>query len=390
MPIKNQYYLIPLLILVSLITSCNEPSEVVNIKPQPALTIVNAQTLEQVDHYSVQREYVGLVRAGQQSNLGFELSGKISKLFVDVGDTVKEGDPLIALDTQLLKTSARQLIAQQAEVTAQLELVNTNLKRQQALKKKGFSADAEIDNLKSQRNAFKANGRQLKAAHDANGLQQQKSTIYAPYSGIISERFVSKGDVLNIASPTFTLLAQRGREAHIGIPAKQLKRIKKAIINQQQWPIRIGEQQVVATLLNPGAQVDLKSRTIKFRFALPDNADVINGELAYLQIEEKHPQVGFWVPLTSMTDGLRGTWNVYVLTTQADNQHIVERRTIQVLYANGQQAYIHGAMSNGEVLVSNGLHRLVPGQQVAVASKLPIKAVNQQALNIATTTTEDK
>ena len=378
----NKYYVVPLLFLISFITACSDTSEEVTIQ-QPTLTTINAQQLTEVDHYSLQREYVGLVRAGQQSSLGFELSGKISRLFVDIGDTVKEGDKIISLDTQLLKTSAQQLIAQQAEVTAQLELVNANLKRQIALKKKGFSADAEIDNLKSQRNALQANGRQLKAGLDANRLQQQKSTIYAPYSGIISERFVSKGDVVNIATPTLTLLAKNGQEAHIGIPAKQLKRIKQAISMQtdkQQWLLRIGDQQLLATLLNPGAQVDLKSRTIKFRFALPDNSDVINGELAYLQLDEKHQQPGYWVPLTAMTDGLRGTWNIYVVNSTDKNQHIIERRTVQVLYANGELAYISGAINNGEQLVSNGLHRLVPGQQVALA--------NDETLNIANTDVE--
>lgn len=374
----TKYFSIQLFFLVSLISGCNSTSEELTVEQQPSITVVNAQALNQADHYSVPREYLGLVRAGQQSNLGFELSGKISKLFVDVGDTVKEGDPLIALDTQLLKTSAQQIIAQQAEIEAQLALVNANLKRQQSLKKKGFSADAEIDSLKSQRNVLKANGRQLQAGLDANRLQQQKSTIYAPYAGIISERFISKGDVLNVASSTFTLLAQSGREAHIGIPAKQLKRIKQKISEQkkqQQWQLRIGEQQVVATLLNPGAQVDLKSRTIKLRFALPDNIDVINGELAYLQIDENHQQAGYWVPLTAMTDGLRGTWNVYVLNTDSIDQHIVERRTVQVLYANGQQAYISGAIRNGEPLVSNGLHRLVPGQLVALTSNETLNVV---------------
>lgn len=367
----TNYYTVQLLFLISLISGCNGVAEEGGEIKKPLVSLVNAQALYQADHYTIEREYVGLVSAAQQASLGFELSGKIAQIYVDVGDTVQEGDALIRLDTQLLKTTAQQLFAQQAQVEAQLVLINANLKRQQALKKKGFSADAEIDGLKSQRNALKANGRQLQAASDANSLQQHKSTIYAPYDGIISARFVSKGDVLNVANPTFTLLAKSGLEAHIGVPAKQLKRIKQENLlnsNQQLWQLRIGEQLVVAQLLNPGAQVDLQSRTVKLRFSLPDDLDVINGELSYLQIEENHVQEGYWVPLTAMTDGLRGVWNVYILTPQLDNQHIVERRSVEVLYADGSQAYVRGAISEGEQLISNGLHRIVPGQQVALTT----------------------
>ncbi|WP_037027341.1 efflux RND transporter periplasmic adaptor subunit [Psychromonas aquimarina] len=361
-----------LFLLVSLISGCNNPvSKSVKTDTASPLTLVNSLQLTGAENYTVMREYVGLVHAGQQAKLGFELGGKIAGLYVDIGDKVQEGDALIILDTQLLKTTAEQLTAQQAQITAQLDLVDANLKRQRSLKKKGFSADSEIDNLFSQRKALQANYRQLAAALSANALQQQKSTIYAPYSGTISERFISKGDVVNAGTPTFTLLAGQDREAQIGIPAKQLMRIKeqsqRSDAAQQKWPLRIGQQQVLASLLNPGAQVDLKSRMVTLRFALPDSVDVINGELVYLQFADKHQQAGYWVPLTAMTDGLRGVWNVYALTTNEDNSYKVQRRTVQVLYADGQQAYISGAVSDNELLAADGLHRLVPGQNVQLS-----------------------
>ena len=70
---------------------------------------------------------------------------------------------------------------------------------------------------------------------------------------------------------------------------------------------------------------------------------------------------GFWIPLTGLIDGLRGVWNVFVIGE--DNQ--VERRSVQVLFANNQQAYVTGAISEGEQVIESGLHRLVPGQTVS-------------------------
>lgn len=45
-------------------------------------------------------------------------------------------------------------------------------------------------------------------------------------------------------------------------------------------------------------------------------------------------------------------------------QNIVERRSVQVLYADNQAAFVQGAISADEMLISNGLHRVVPGQRV--------------------------
>ncbi|MGF1871326.1 efflux RND transporter periplasmic adaptor subunit [Photobacterium indicum] len=393
MPQISSRYTLHVLILAALLGGCNSSSSEPEVQAEQLhIASVNAMTLTPSDHYMVTREYVGIVQAGQQSNLGFELGGKIAQIFVDVGDKIQEGDPLIVLDTQLLKTSADQLTAQQAQITAQLELVNANLKRQNTLKKKGFSAESEIDNLNSQRNALRANYRQVGATLAANRLQQEKSTIYAPYSGTISARYISKGDVVNTGSPTLRLLASNRKEAHVGIPTKQLLRVNQLSQSsatntenaantdgKKQWVLRIGDKTYTTTLLNPGASVNLNSRSITLRFELPDSVTAIDGELAYLQLDDKHDDNGYWVPLSAMTDGLRGVWNVYVLSEESADENNtlesskkklrVERRSVQVLYANGKQAYINGAVNAGEKLVSDGLHRLVPGQTVVISER---------------------
>ncbi|MCW8329837.1 efflux RND transporter periplasmic adaptor subunit [Photobacterium sp. SDRW27] len=364
-----------LLIALALLSGCNSSSSKINQEHEAQQILrVNTVTLSPSDHYLVKREYVGTVQAGQQANLGLELGGKVAQILVDVGDTVKAGDPLIVLDTQLLQTQADELNARKAQIIAQLELVEANLKRQNALKAKGFSAESELDNLNSQRNALRANFRQLTASANANQLQQQKSTVFAPYGGTISARYVSKGDVVNIGAPTLTLLASTNKEAHIGLPARQLPKMSQ----QQNWTLRIGNKSYKATLLNPGVRVDRDSRTVKLRFGLPETTSVIDGELAYLQFDDIHEKPGYWIPLSALTDGLRGVWNVFALNDS--NQDLrVERRSIQVLYANNDHAYVTGAISNGERLVADGLHRLVPGQTVMPVKKLPLPLNDNEA-----------
>jgi len=52
--------------------------------------------------YQVERQFVGQVVAKQRADIGFELAGKISKIFVDEGDHVSQGEILMQLDTELL------------------------------------------------------------------------------------------------------------------------------------------------------------------------------------------------------------------------------------------------------------------------------------------------
>ncbi|MEF1281614.1 efflux RND transporter periplasmic adaptor subunit [Vibrio fortis] len=342
--------------LSTLLVGCGETTQA-QPAAEPTILTVETLVLAQSDAYAVQREYVGVVRAGQQANLGFELAGKVEEIMVDVGDRVTKGQPLIRLDTQLLETELSQLKAQAEEVKAQLNLVAANLKRQRSLKAKGFSAEAEIDSLTSEQRVLQANLLRIDASLKANDLRLIKSTILAPYSGTVATRFVSLGDVVNVGNPTLTLLASEGKEAFIGIPAHQMQKVTSL----SQPHIRVGGESYDVSLLNPGAMVDTQSRSVGLRYLFPEQASVLEGQLAYLQFEESIDDQGFWIPLTGLIDGLRGVWNVFVIGE--DNQ--VERRSVQVLFANNQQAYVTGAISEGEQVIASGLHRLVPGQTVS-------------------------
>ena len=324
--------------------------------------IVEAISVKQESSYTVPREFVGLIQAKQQSNLGSEVSGKVQQILVNSGDKVQKGDPLLILDTELLTIEATQLVAQQQQIQAELDLVEQNLQRQVRLKQKGFAADIEIDNLNSNKKSLLANKQQLFAHLAANQFHQSKSTITAPYSGVISERFISIGDMVNTGSPTLTLLANQQTEAHIGIPIKYANHLRQ----QARWSIQIDNKMHIATLLNQGSNVDLSSRSVELRFSLPDqNHMPLNGELAYLQYQDTHHQNGYWLPLSALTEGYQGVWNVFVAAKNpTKSNYKIERRTVQVLYTNGKQAFISGAITESDRIIKNGVHRIVAGQDV--------------------------
>ncbi|SON49875.1 efflux RND transporter periplasmic adaptor subunit [Vibrio tapetis] len=343
-----------------LLSACSE-TEKVEEQPHTLLTV---QTQPVVEHesYSVDREYVGVINSVQRANLGFELSGKVSDIRVDVGQTVTKGQELVTLDTQLLGSELKELQAQLDEVKAQQKLTQTNLKRQHALKKKGFSSDSEIDSLVSQKEAQTANLLRIQSAVEANRLKIQKSTIRAPYDGIISKRFVSLGDVVGVGTSTFSLLSTSGKEAVIGVNSQDLKDIQA----QSDYVIRVRDQVYPAHLISKASNIDAKSRSISLRFSLDDNNAVLDGELAYLTFEKHYPEKGFWLPTTALIDGIRGTWNIYALNSETDENQ-VERRVINVLFANNESVYVKGGLTNGDQVITTGLHKVVPGQSVSIA-----------------------
>ncbi|MEM6574702.1 MAG: efflux RND transporter periplasmic adaptor subunit, partial [Pseudomonadota bacterium] len=103
-----------------------QPVEMASIQPQST--------------YAIRRDFAGLVVPAQSTDLGFELAGKVSMLNADEGETVKAGERLAMLDTNLLLDQRRELSAQLEEIVANIELNRLNNKRIVELESKGFAS----------------------------------------------------------------------------------------------------------------------------------------------------------------------------------------------------------------------------------------------------------
>ncbi|RCU51707.1 efflux RND transporter periplasmic adaptor subunit [Corallincola holothuriorum] len=326
---------------------------------------VQAYPIKLAPHYQVPRQFVGLVSNNQEARVGFELAGKIASIEVNEGDRVKAGDLLAQLDTQLLKINRQELQAQLNEIDAEMLLIDSNLKRVEALVPKGYASTQSLEELHTQRNALAARRTRLQASLSANQSRLDKAQLLAPFDAIVNKRMISEGEVVAAGLATFELLQQGTLEVKVGVPVRLLE-----LLAQKQPTLRVGEQTFTATLLTQGGQVDPVSRTVQLRYALPADASVVNGQLAYLQLKETIEKQGCWIPLTALTDGIRGMWNVYLLVTDDHQVYRLEKRDVAVLYANETHAFVSGAVTDQDLIVAAGLHRLAPGQNVELTAQV--------------------
>jgi multidrug efflux system membrane fusion protein len=135
--------------------------------------------------------------------------------------------------------------------------------------------------------------------------------------------------------------------------------------------VSVAKRQYQGQIAGISAEVNPISRTVQLRISLPDDASILNGEIAYLSLDQQVLTQGYWVPIAALTDGIRGLWNLYTLSKSANDQEgkyfQIERRDVEVIYTNEQQAYIKGAIKDGDVIITQGLHKLVVGQSVIPA-----------------------
>jgi membrane fusion protein, multidrug efflux system len=355
------------LLSLALLTGCQD--EVTPHTTQAKTHTVASQRLIQSPSYTLQQEFSGTVRAGNTTGMGFELAGKLELLMVDSGDRVQQGQLLATLDTRLLQAEQDELSASLAQVQADLDLAISTLKRSLELKQQGYVSQQQLDEVKSQLSNLQAGKQRLQASLQANRLKQDKSSLLAPFDGSIGRRHHNLGEVVAAGSPVFTLVDANNTQAHIGVPVETAQTLAQG----QEVSVRVGTRDFNTHIAGISTQVDPMTRTVEVRVTLPQDAGVINGEIAYLNYEQRVIQPGYWVPISALTDGLRGLWNIYIIRPDGDDSYLVELRDVEILYTDKAQAYVRGALVQDELIVTEGLHKLVAGQRVKPNTQLALR-----------------
>ncbi len=367
---RSQALLIAALVLLAGLVTLGAGRSNSQADPQPYFHRVSPVVLSEDSSYQVERRYSGEVSARQHADMGFEQGGKLAEIFVDQGESVAEGDVLAVLDTELLRIERRELDAQLAETRANLKLSEASLRRQRSLRESGFTSEQRLDELDAQRAAQVASIARLDASVAAVASRIRKSTLRAPFDGVVTRRFADQGTVLNVGTAVLRLQQRGAMEAHIGVPVNMLPALQPGEFSR----IDIAGETLNAEVLALGADVHVLTRTVMVRFRLPDATRAVNGDLAYLTLSETVNKRGFWVPAAAVTDGVRGLWAVYSLVEEPaaegdgalETIYRLESRDVQIVHASRDRVFIHGAIRDGESLVAAGLHRLVPGQRVVL------------------------
>lgn len=161
--------------------------------PAMAVTVVAARTQEIPREIRVS----GPVAAREEMQLGVELSGqRVTGLYVDVGDFVRQGQVLLELDARTLESELQQAQASYREAQAAAALAQANLRRAEPLLAQKYISAGQVDELRAARDQANARAATARAALDAAKLRRSYAELRAPDDGIVSKRAVQPGQIV--------------------------------------------------------------------------------------------------------------------------------------------------------------------------------------------------
>lgn len=365
-----------LVLSFSLLGACSEPDQKPSQEIKPTTSHANKQstnyhqsadirTISPSMSYDIERTYIGKVLSKQLTSLSFEYAGKVAKVYVDSGDLVSKGQLLAEFDTELLTIKRQAIVATIEQFRARAELNHLNLSRINKLSTKGYSSKQAVDELEAEKTIINADISRQQANIANIEYQISRAKLHAPFAAVISSRTVAEGENFSPNQNAFNLIQQADHEVSVGVPVK----VASQLVLGQTLSVILNKQMLTGEILAIGKQVHQVSRTIELRLGLKQTLTFYNGQLAKVNIKQRVEQAGFWLPLSALTDGIRGQWNVYQVTTTTNDLLTISATTVEVKYTTLDAAYITGLPLVTHEVIASGVHRFVPRQIVKRASE---------------------
>jgi len=234
---KRSVFIWIVLGLALLMCGCQNSDSEEKITP-PGSKIVEPPTVKVITvkkgDISVPLEATGTIFPEYESKIGPKISGTIEIVYVDEGDTVQKGQPLVQLDQQDLLIAVRQGQAAVRVAEAQLreaEVKGENLKKEKErlanLLKKNVISQQKYDDIDTAYSmavtGMEVIRAQILSSRENLAMAEQKlsdTVIIAPFSGLIVKRFINQGEFVSTMppSPLFLMMSIDKVKTEIGLP----------------------------------------------------------------------------------------------------------------------------------------------------------------------------
>ena len=326
--------------------------------PEVVEHIVDVILIKYQDTFVKDYRAMGRIESTSQALIGFERAGRIAQVLVEDGQRVEHGQIIAKLDTKRIDAQLVELHSALNVAKAEANLTSISVSRIAALVNAKLESPQRLDDAKAADNIAKARLTQIEAQLESLALELEKSTIKAPYTADIIARLVDEGAVVNVGQPIFEIANNRTLSARIAIPPEVASTLNIGNI----YPLKVDDFKVEGELLTISSQRSLRTRTVETVFSVPNADNALVGDLIAVDLSISVNQTGVWVPISALANGVRGMWNVFVVAKEGETN--IEHRAVEIIYSDGQRAFIRGAIDNGELLVLAGTHRFVSRQNV--------------------------
>jgi multidrug efflux system membrane fusion protein len=352
--------------LVVLLTACGgEPD------PDHAVRPVRVERVAARDSDTV-ATYSGEVRARVEVPLAFRVAGKVSERLVDVGATVKAGQPLARLDPQDLNLSTQSLEAQRAAAQADLDFTRAEHARFKELLERKLVSATDYQQRLNQYNTAKARFDSVQAQYQQGQNQSRYATLTADRNGVITAVAAEAGQVVAAGQTVMQLAVPTEKEVTIAVPENRLHDLQGVgAITVALWAQPDARYRGRLREISPSS--DPVTRTYAARVTLLDaDARAQLGMTANVTLAREREAAQITLPTTALmtNDAASATTRASVWVVDPQTLTVAPQPITLGGFAHNR-VVVTGGLAEGALVVTAGVNRLHAGQTVRLLETAP-------------------
>ena len=317
------------------------------------LPLVNTLTAKKeiFNHYL---ELQGDVSTKQNVLIYPEMAGTLQRVYVKEGDRVSKGQVLATIDDGGMSSQLNQL-------KTQASLAKTTFERQERLWNQNIGS--EIQYLQAKTN-YEAAENMVSQAQSQLG----KSTIRAPFSGIIDNVIKDQGTVVapGQGSEVFRIVNLSDMYIEVEVPEAYLGNVTKGKEALVYFPI-LGDS-VVTKIRETGNFINPSNRSFEAEIPVPNKEGKIKPNLsAKVNINDYTSEDAILIPTSIISENADGEQYVFVADEpNADGESVVKRTIITTGKTQDAAIEVLTGLNDGDHIIKEGARSVKDGQKVKI------------------------
>ena len=354
---------ISFLLLTTIISACSAKPQPPQKPPVPvtAATVIKKTV-------PVQLKTIGNVEAYSAVAVKSQIGGVLTQVHFREGQDVQKGALLFTIDPRPYEAELKKAEANLAKDTAQFENARLEAKRYEELVRKGYVAQSQYDQLRTNADSLEAAVNAGNALVENARLQLRYCYIYSPINGRTGNLLANEGNLIkaNADTPMVTINQIRPVCVTFSAPEQYLSDIKKYMSAGKikvAVSITKGEAHPVEGFLTfVDNAVDMGTGSIKLKATFGNEKSRLwPGQFVDVVMTLTTQPNAFVVPSQAVLTGQQGQ---YVFIIKDDLS--VENRPVIISGTIDDEAIVEKGLQPGDKVVTDGQLRLIPGAKVEI------------------------
>lgn len=297
----------------------------------------------------------GTVVSRNDANLAAEVEGRLLSV-LDVGTAVAEGEAVARIEDTMLRLRQDELAAEVSRVEARLEFLRNEERRFARLAENNLAATTQLEQTRADRDVAAGDLAVARARLAQNADQLRRTTVRAPFAGVVVERLLMPGERVTEGSDVVRLVDQQSLEVIARAPLDYFR------FTQRGQVLRVAATGIVAEGVVRAVVAVGDENTHQFELRL----DIEPGLFPVGQT------LKVTVPTSDRREALVVHRDALVLRPESISVFVVgDDATVRQVavttgIGSGDFIEVRGTLEPGERVVVRGNERLQPGQKVNV------------------------